>query len=283
MLFSINIFVVDGQTVQKIGNNSMIINSSAVLELESTTKGFLPPRMTIAQRNAIESVPTGLIVYCTDCGTTGEPQFYNGTQWLSMFTASTNTYYNTVISSSGRVWMDRNLGATQMATSSTDTNSYGDLYQWGRGADEHQLRTSTTTTTLSSTDQPGNPNFIISVANAPYDWRAPQNDNLWKGVNGINNPCPAGYRLPTEIEFDAERTSWTGGNNAAGAFGSALKLPMPGFRDTDGSFSTVDSFGYYWTSTVSGTNASYLYFSSSDAGISNGIRVYGISVRCLKD
>jgi len=33
--------------------------------------------------------------------------------------------------------MDRNLGATQVATSSTDENSYGDLYQWGRRADGH--------------------------------------------------------------------------------------------------------------------------------------------------
>ena len=35
----------------------------------------------------------------------------------------------------GKTWMDRNLGASQVATSSTDANSYGDLYQWGRAAD----------------------------------------------------------------------------------------------------------------------------------------------------
>jgi hypothetical protein len=37
--------------------------------------------------------------------------------------------------------MDRNLGASQVATSSTDPASYGDLYQWGRPADGHQIRT----------------------------------------------------------------------------------------------------------------------------------------------
>ncbi len=42
-----------------------------------------------------------------------------------------------------------------------------------------------------------------------YDWRSPQNDNLWQGVNGINNPCPSGYRLPTEAELEAERLSWS--------------------------------------------------------------------------
>jgi hypothetical protein len=35
----------------------------------------------------------------------------------------------TVISKSGRIWMDRNLGATQVATSPTDEKAYGDLYQ----------------------------------------------------------------------------------------------------------------------------------------------------------
>jgi hypothetical protein len=42
------------------------INASAILQTDSTTKGFLPPRMTNAQRTAIGSPAVGLIVYCTD-------------------------------------------------------------------------------------------------------------------------------------------------------------------------------------------------------------------------
>jgi hypothetical protein len=42
------------------------INASAQVEIASTTKGFLPPRMTNAQRTAIVSPAVGLIVYCTD-------------------------------------------------------------------------------------------------------------------------------------------------------------------------------------------------------------------------
>lgn len=57
-----------------------------------------------------------------------------------------------VTGANGRIWMDRNLGATRAATSSTDNGSYGHYYQWGRDADKHQIRTSTSTTTLSSTD-----------------------------------------------------------------------------------------------------------------------------------
>ncbi|MGA1583494.1 MAG: hypothetical protein ACO4CH_09580, partial [Saprospiraceae bacterium] len=40
----------------------------------------------------------------------------------------------------GKTWMDRNLGASQVADSSSDANSYGDWYQWGRFADGHQCR-----------------------------------------------------------------------------------------------------------------------------------------------
>ena len=62
----------------------------------------------------------------------------------------------------GAIWMDRNLGATQAATSSTDVDAYGDLYQWGRFSDGHQCRTSATNPTLSSTDQPAHGDFIIN-------------------------------------------------------------------------------------------------------------------------
>ena len=106
--------------------------------------------------------------------------------------------FNTVIGANGKIWMDRNLGATRVATSPTDAASYGDYYQWGRGADGHQKITSATTTTLSSADQPGNGSFIL----APDDWRSTQNDNLWQGVSGTNNPCPSGYRLPTLTELE---------------------------------------------------------------------------------
>ena len=110
--------------------------------------------------------------------------------------------------------MDRNLGASQVAKSSTDAASYGDLYQWGRCSDGHEKRTSGPTTTLSSTDTPGHGDFITTSA-APNDWRNPQNDNLWQGVAGTNNPCPAGYRIPTEAELETERLSWSS-SNAAG-------------------------------------------------------------------
>ena len=182
----------------------------------------------------------------------------------------------------GKTWMDRNLGASQVATSSTDQNAYGDLYQWGRRADGHQCRTSPTTATLSSVDQPAHGNFILSP-NAPYDWRSPQNTNLWQGVNGVNNPCPSGYRVPTETELNNERLSWVS-NNSSGAFASQLKLTLAGGRDgSNGSLTAVGTDGSYWSSTVSGTSSRNLNFSSGNAAMFGSFRVSALAFRCIKE
>jgi uncharacterized protein (TIGR02145 family) len=197
--------------------------------------------------------------------------------------AGTTAVVNVTNPTTGRIWMDRNLGASQVATNSNDQNAYGDLYQWGRRADGHQCRTSPTTATLSSVDQPANGFFILSNNNGINDWRSPQNVNLWQGVSGVNNPCPNTYRLPTDVELNAERSSWSS-QNSTGAFASPLKWPMAGYRsNATAALSSVGSEGRYWSSTVSGTNAVYLNFSNASANQSSSFRAFGISVRCIKD
>ena len=192
-----------------------------------------------------------------------------------------------VTSVTGRIWMDRNLGASQVATSSTDAASYGDLYQWGRATDGHEKRTSNSTTTLATSDTPGHGDFITTW-NDPYDWRSPQNDSLWQGVAcGTNNPCPSGYRLPTDAEWEAERVSWSS-NNAAGAYASALKLPMAGGRSGQSNvFYYEGSDSFYWSSTtVEVGSISYIRairISSCCSYMYNQLKVKGCSVRCIKD
>ena len=380
-----------------IGVGTTTPNASAKLEVNSTVQGFLPPRMTTAQRDAILSPAAGLTIYNT---TVNCLQWWNGTSWydgcgnnipaaalstlncvgatttgtltsgttasgvitsvpytggnggtyaaqaiasagvtgltanlaagtlavgagnlvytitgtptasgtasfaitvggqscsftlsvavaLGIFPVGTvncagATAVVNVTSPTGKIWMDRNLGASQVATSSNDAASYGDLYQWGRRADGHQCRTSATTATLSSIDQPAHGNFI-TPGSTPFDWRSPQNVNLWQGLNGVNNPCPSGYRLPTDTELDAERLSWSA-NTSVGAFASPLKLPEAGRRVyISGSLLAVGTDGRYWSSTVSGTNSRDLAFDSSNAYLNTDYRAYGRSVRCLKD
>lgn len=200
---------------------------------------------------------------------------------VSFNTAGT-AIVNVLNPATGKTWMDRNLGASRAATSSNDAQAYGDLYQWGRGTDGHENRNSGTTSTLSGSNTPGHGNFIFTNS-SPYDWRSPQNPNLWQGVNDTNNPCPTGYRLPTEAEWTAERQSWSS-NNTVGAFDSHLKLPAAGFRIfSNGSLLDVGSLGYYWSSAVSGSGSRFLYFFSSDAIMLSSYRAYGYSVRCLKE
>jgi hypothetical protein len=64
----------------KIGQvNDTLQSASAILEVNSTTKGFLPPRMTNTQRTNIVSPAIGLMVYCTDA--TEGLYIYKSTGW----------------------------------------------------------------------------------------------------------------------------------------------------------------------------------------------------------
>lgn len=66
----------------QVGIGTSSPDASAVLEVNSTNKGFLPPRLTFAQRKAISNPETGLMVYCTDCcEENGGLSFYKATYW----------------------------------------------------------------------------------------------------------------------------------------------------------------------------------------------------------
>ncbi|MEN9975863.1 MAG: hypothetical protein RIR36_23 [Bacteroidota bacterium] len=272
-------------------------SSSAVLDLTSTSKGFLPPRMTTEERNAISSPVAGLTIYNTNLNCL---ETYDGVRWINYRSITSTDVLNPI---TNQIWMDRNLGATQVATSSTDFNGYGSLFQWGRAADGHQLINWTSsgsgvgvnsiTFTLSDTDSPTTSQYIVTQQNRypgsivnSNDWRSGHNNNLWQGANGINNPCPWGYRLPTATEWEAERQSWTS-NDANGAFASPLKLPLAGYRHSqlDIGIASGTEYGYYWSSTVNGNESKVLAFSvyDSNANISNQGRSYGSSVRCIKN
>jgi len=187
-----------------------------------------------------------------------------------------------VKSKTGRIWMDRNLGAIEAAQSSTHTNSFGYLYQWGRNSDGHQFRKSQTSKKLATTYLPNKPDFILSEK-SPTDWIKAPKDNLWQGVNGINNPCPAGFRLPTSAEFDEEIATWIS-KDANGALVSPLKLPMAGYRANSNGEVTDSGFsGDYWTSTVEGMYARGLYFDAKSTSTDIGGRSVGVSVRCIKN
>ncbi len=66
----------------KVGTNPTTLNSSAALEVQSTSQGFLPPRMNLNQISAIASPAEGLSVYCTDCSPKALLSF-DGNNWVN--------------------------------------------------------------------------------------------------------------------------------------------------------------------------------------------------------
>ena len=215
--------------------------------------------------------------------------------------------YLPVVAEDGNTWLNHNLGAdytnlnhasfnlTQQATAYDDHLAYGSLYQWGRYSDGHELNTwsrtsgtlvNPTTPTNATTDTPGHGNFITESSD-PRDWRDPQNNALWQGAAGVNNPCPQGYRVPTVAEQTAliNAASITNYTNAAS---SNLAFTIPGFNSTDNGVSIYATvMGLYWNTDgiiVSGGAYHYRYMSIRENNLiySYVYAASGATVRCIK-
>lgn len=275
---------------------------SSVLDLTANDKGFLPPRLDNSQRIAISSPVEGLTIYNVESKCL---EIWNGDNWFNVCTNTIiNTFHTEIVEIfnpiTERIWMDRNLGANQAATSSTHEAAFGDLYQWGRAADGHEkiFREAGDEPTSGIYDGVlnGFPSsavasgawdglFITSNGFANNDWLGlNKNDNLWQGTNGVNNPCPDEYRLPTHAEFADELGTWTS-NNDVGAYQS-IKLTSTPIRLTDGTFLSLTSLklGLYWTSTVSGNNIRIISFQQNNSSINPvSSRAEALPVRCIKE
>jgi len=256
------------------GTSTTFTQSGLSCETSYTLYVWAYNTCSISPVNAMSNITSP----CYDCGTETESFTYIGSQvtYGTVKGAYNNNQY---------CWMDRNLGATAVATAYDHSAAYGDLFQWGRLDDGHQVRSplSLTTATQSSLTSPGHSKFIYGFSNW-YNGSNP--DNLWQGVSGINNPCPTGWRLPSYTEFENERSTWAanGGNNYYGAITSPLKMPAAGYRAYNyGALTNVGSNGSYWTSGVGGTFARVLAFDSNNAYLGFNDRTTGMSIRCIKD
>jgi hypothetical protein len=93
-----------GMAQQNVGINILTPDSTAILHLESTNKGFLPPRMTTAQRDSILSPAKGLVIFNTVDSTI---QYFNGVCWLNVYQQHCNDCYFTMSASSIADTIDR--------------------------------------------------------------------------------------------------------------------------------------------------------------------------------
>ena len=290
---------------------------------QEVVQGVKLPRLTTIERDLIQKegdpdnpFARGQVIFNLDNACL---EFWNSTEWVSLCDKTT---YDLPIIPECKVkstltdppyngwitFMCYNLGADstmtieqQMAYESsgnTDATVYGDCYQWGRPADGHQLRTSGTTTMRATTDTPNHPDFIITPT-PPDNWHTHQNDTLWNSTKTANDPCPAGWRVPTKTEWDSafENNTWIWNSSSTpgylvtpiGDSQATLFLPAAGFRYGE-ILGDIGEFCYYWSSTTAFPSAAFNLTCGggidelpADFQINIQYKRDGGSVRCVAD
>jgi uncharacterized protein (TIGR02145 family) len=131
----------------------------------------------------------------------------------------------------------------------------------------------------------GSPGTVVSK---------PEDFGYYDTFDEAQTVCPDGWRTPTTDEFQSlvsAGNGWTSRNGVNGRmFGIAnnqnqIFIPAAGLLGTDGQFSEVGTYGYYWSALPYSTTYGYhLYFRSGRVSpLGSSSRSYGFSVRCVAE
>ena len=208
--------------------------------------------------------------------------------WIGV--KNTNVNYHKVVSPvTGRIWLDRNLGASRVCRSLTDSLCYGNYYEWGRNADGHENSYSNTTFNQASSIGGAGSSFIIAGTNTgnndwfPNDSSGQLRISNWSRTNG-SSVCPIGYRVPTKAEFVKEMAYVDYIPNEMFSF---LKLPYSGWRKADGG--TLEGQGVFGEILLNSLHSTSPLMHDIFR-IENGLASFGwsnpiggASVRCIQD
>ena len=278
----------------QVGIGIITANPSAQLDVVSTTKGFLPPRMTEVQRDSITvtSASAGLIIWCTDCGVRGELEVYDGVNWTNMIGGAAAPDLTPRVTIGSQVWTTQNLNvstyrdgtpipkvedATTWSSlttgaycyynndSATYAAIYGKLYNWYAVAGIYDASSLST------------PSLRKNLAPAGY--KIPTDDD-WATLE-LTLGANAGTQMKSTSGWSNDGNGTTGnGTNSSGFAG------LPGGYSYDGTFYGIGYVGGWWSSTEYGTADAwyrYLSFSFSNVSRASDNKKVGFSVRCLRD
>ncbi len=289
--FLIALLFAAGAFAQSVGINSdgSTPDGSAILDVSSTAKGMLIPRMTAAQIGAIADPANGLRAFNTDDG-----KIYvflssdNVWKELSYGTATICGYplvdvrdgqsYATVLIGT-QCWMAQNLNiGTQILGNAPQTNNsivekycyndfgiccttYGGLYQWNE--------------MMQYSTDPG----VQGIC--PTGWHLPT-DGEWTTLGTyLGGDDVAGGKMKTTGTKEAGTGLWTTPNEGATNSSGFTGLPG-GYRFTDMWYSAWSIYGYFWTSCAGGWYR-YLVFNDTPLYRATYDTSAGFSVRCVRN
>ena len=274
-LFFVFLLLASVSTQAQVGIGTSTPNTSAQLDVSSTNKGFLPPRMTAAQRILIASPAEGLLLYQTD-NSKGYYYFINGA-WTSL--TDEKTYTSLTICTQN--WMERNLDVT--------TYRNGDLIPYV--PDPSAWAGLTTGAWCYFNIDPSN----NATYGKLYNWYA---------VNDPRGLAPVGWHIPTDAEWTTLETclggtsvaggkmkvtgtkNWTSPNTGATNTSSWAGLPGGGRDGIGNFFRNAGIYGFWWSATVYNSTFAYsrsLYYFDGLIQTSTTNKVDGYSIRCLRD
>jgi uncharacterized protein (TIGR02145 family) len=214
--------------------------SAAALDITSTTQGLLLPRLTYVQKTAIVNPVAGLILFCSDCGTNGEMQLYNGTSFVNMIGATAQFAMPAISSTTAITAITNNS-----ATSGGVINSDGGASITARGIVWGTNPVPTIALATKTTDGTGVGTYTSSItgltSGVTYYVRAYATNSL-------------GTKYGSEIRFNtAQALATLAATSTASAIGATTATS--GGNITYNGGATVTVSGVVWSTTSTPTTA----------------------------
>lgn len=284
LLFLIGTLSVHAQV--GINTDGSAPDGSAILDVKSTTKGFLLSRMTTIQQQAIAQPAIGLIVFNTD---SANIYYFTGSYWIGIGgNIDTISHCGMDVNYAGQSYATVKIGNQCWFAENLNVGNYipGTQNQTNNDIIEKYCYSNNTAN--------------CDVYGGLYQWSEMMEYVTTPGSQGI---CPPGWHIPTDAEYTTLMDS-VGGASMAGCElketgtshwyspnycannNSGFTAFGGGINKNTGTFERRKEQAFFWSSTASsGTFAwyRYIHYNITNVDRSAWYKTWGYSVRCLQD